>query len=142
LSIESDRDRLPGLPPPASPVGRRFDAAHRLKAAGIPVVITVSPLLPIEHPGAFFRRIADAADAVVLDHYIGGDGSPDGQRTRKTRLPAAMAAVDPRAVDLGYRDAMRAEAERHMPGRVGIGADGFAGRFSPGATPDAGPRRV
>ncbi|MEM8998270.1 MAG: hypothetical protein AAGF23_26035, partial [Acidobacteriota bacterium] len=135
LSIETDRDRLPGLPPPASSVERRFDAARRLKAAGVPVVITVSPLLPVERPDAFFRRIADAADAVVLDHFIGGDGSADGRRTRKTGLPTAMAAVDPRTADLGYRDAMREVAERHMPGRVGIGVDGFAGRFPERPTP-------
>ncbi len=58
LSIETDRDRLPGLPPPPSPIDRRFEAALRLKAAGLRVVITVSPLLPIADPIAFFQRIA------------------------------------------------------------------------------------
>src|SRR5262249_59408052 len=50
ISIESDQDRLPGLPPPASSVERRFEAAEELHAAGLRVVITVSPLFPIEHP--------------------------------------------------------------------------------------------
>ena len=35
ISIESDRDRLPGLPPPASSVARRLEAAALLRAAGI-----------------------------------------------------------------------------------------------------------
>ena len=35
LSIETDRERLPGLPPPASPVERRFHAAKALKDAGL-----------------------------------------------------------------------------------------------------------
>src|SRR5262249_13205702 len=39
ISIESDRDRLPGLPPPASFVERRFEAAAELHAAGLRVVI-------------------------------------------------------------------------------------------------------
>ncbi len=132
LSIESDRERLPGLPPPASPVGRRFEAAAALRAAGLPVVVTVSPLLPIADPEGFFARIARAADAVVLDHFIGGDGTPDGSRTLRTPLPEAMRRVDPESPARGYRDAMARVALRHLPGRVGVGIDGFAGRWLPG----------
>src|SRR3954451_11346187 len=133
LSIETDRERLPGLPPPASPVSRRFAAARALRDAGLRVVITVSPLLPIADPDAFFARIAGVADAVVLDHYIGGDGSLQGTRTLRTSLPAAMAALDPASTSLDYRDRMGAIARRHLPGRVGFGPDGFAGRWADGA---------
>lgn len=129
LSIESDRDRLPGLPPPASSVEARFAAAERLRSAGVRVVITVSPLLPIADPVAFFTRVAGNADAVVIDHFIEGDGSPDGTRTSRTALPAAMAAVDPRSVSLSYRNEIVAIAERIMPGRVGVSIDGFAARY-------------
>jgi len=131
VSIESDRDRLPGLPPPASSVAERFEAVATLRAAGVFVVVTVSPLLPIADPPAFFARIADAADAVVVDHFIGGDGSAGGTRTLRTALPAAMAAVDPTSVALDYRDRMTAIARDVMPGRVGVGIDGFAGRLLP-----------
>lgn len=130
VSIETDRERLPGLPPPASPVEGRFEAAAALRAAGLRVVVTVSPLLPIDDPDRFFARIVRVADAVVLDHFVGGDGSPGGSRTRRTALPGAMAAVDPDSVDLPYRDRMAAIARRHLPGRVGIGPDGFAGRWA------------
>ena len=129
VSIESDRDRLPGLPPPASPVARRLAAAEALRAAGLRVVVTVSPLLPIEDPEAFFARIARVADAVVIDHFVGGDGSPQGARTRRTPLPAAMEAVHPGSSELAYRDAIVAIARRALPGRVGVGADGFAARY-------------
>lgn len=129
VSVESDRARLPGLPPPASPPEARLGAAAHVRDAGIESVITVSPLLPIEYPHTFFGRVAEVADAVVLDHFIGGDGSSTGGRTRRTPLVAAMAAVDPGSVELGYRDAMAAIARRHLPGRVGISMDGFAGRF-------------
>ena len=131
LSIESDRDRLPGLPPPACSVDARFKAASALRAAGVRVIITVSPLLPIEDPAAFFRRVDEAAEGVVIDHFIAGDGSRDGSRTRHTRLPQAMAEVDPGSTDLAYRDRIVAIAREVMPGRVGVNIDGFAGRFLP-----------
>jgi len=130
ISIESDRDRLPGLPPPASSVERRFASAEAMRQAGLRVVIAVAPLLPILDPRAFFARIADCADAVILDHFIGGDGSEGGSRTARTRLPDAIRAIDPRALELVYRDEMVAFARLAMPGRVGVHIDGFAGRFS------------
>jgi DNA repair photolyase len=130
LSIETDRERLPGLPPPASTIAQRFESARALRRAGLRVIITVSPLLPIADPESFFARIAEAADAVVLDHFIGGDGSVHGARTLRTSLPAAMAALDPASVALEYRDRMGAIAETHLPGRVGYGRDGFAGRWA------------
>jgi DNA repair photolyase len=132
LSIETDRDRLPGLPPSASPVARRFEAARALRAAGLRVVITVAPLLPIADPERFFTEVAASADAVVLDHFLRGDGSPgaSGARTLRTPLHAAMAALDPGSVTLDYRDKMAEVARRHLPGRVGVGRDGFAGRFA------------
>jgi DNA repair photolyase len=134
ISIESDRDRLPGLPPPASPVQRRFEAAALLREAGVYVVVTVSPLLPISDPDAFFRQVGACADAVVVDHFIGGDGSMDGARTLRTPLPAAMAALEPACVEISYRGAMVAKALEQMPGRVGVGIDGFAGRLLAGPT--------
>ena len=130
VSIESDRDELPGLPRSASPVARRMEAAAALRAAGLRVVATVAPLLPIDNPDSFFARLATVADAVVLDHYIGGDGTAGGSRTARTPLPQAMAALEPTSVTLSYRDAMVAVAQRHFPpGRVGVGVDGFAGRM-------------
>lgn len=130
VSIESDRDRLPGLPPSASSVERRLAACAELRRAGVFTVVTVAPLLPIIAPQRFFERIADVADAVVIDHYIGGDGSPNGARTLRTRLPDAIAAIDPEAVTLEYRERMIEIARRAMPGRVGVSESGFAGLYS------------
>jgi DNA repair photolyase len=129
LSIETDRERIAGLPPHASPIERRFTACEELRAAGLFTVVTVSPLLPIAEPERFFTRIAQVADAVVLDHFIQGDGSPDGGRTLRTPLPATMAAIAPESVSLAYRDKMEACARQCMPGRVGVNVAGFAGRY-------------
>ena len=129
ISIETDRDAVPGLPGHASSVDRRFEAASRLRRLGLFTVITVSPLLPIRDPERFFRRIGEAADRVVIDHFIEGDGTPDGSRTLKTALPRAMKRVDEESIGLAYRERMVQVAQDNLPGRVGVGIDGFAGRY-------------
>ena len=129
ISIESDLDRLPGLPPPGSSVEKRIHAAECLKGAGMTVVITLSPLLPMLEPRSFFQRLAQVADAVVVDHFIEGDGTPNGSRTFKTALPAAMRQINPKSLTLSYRDEIVAIAGEFFPGRVGVNIDGFAGRM-------------
>lgn len=129
LSIEGDRDRLLGLPPPAASVEARFKACQNLRQAGLRVVVTAAPLHPLQDPEAFFTRVSEVADAVVIDHFIEGDGSSDGSRTLRTPLAAAMHEVDPNCLTLAYRDRMVEVAQRVMPGRVGVGQAGFAGEF-------------
>jgi DNA repair photolyase len=130
VSIETDRASIAGLPPHASPLERRFEACAALKAAGLFTVVTVSPLLPIADPERFFARIAEAGDAVVIDHFIQGDGSADGSRTLQTPVPDAMRALDPESVTLAYRGRIVEVARRHLPGHVGVNIDGFAGRYA------------
>jgi DNA repair photolyase len=129
VSIETDRESLAELPSHGSRVAARLAACARLKEAGLRTVVTVSPLLPIADPAKFFQRIAEVADGVVIDHFIGGDGTDTGWRTRRTLLPERMAALEPLSVTLAYREAMIEIARRAMPGRVGVSIDGFAGRF-------------
>lgn len=130
VSIETDRERVPGLPPHASSVAKRLEACAVLKTAGVRTVATVSPLLPIEDPARFFVRIAECADAVVIDHFVQGDGSADGSRTLRTSLPEAMRAIAPESLMLEYRDRMVEVARRYLPGRVGVNIGGFAGRYA------------
>src|ERR1700677_2239317 len=96
VSIETDRERIPGLPPHSSSVQNRLDACRRLREAGLRTVVTVAPLLPIGDPESFFARVAQVADAVVVDHFIGGDGSAGGGRTRGAAVPSGLAQVAPR----------------------------------------------
>ncbi|MGE0493440.1 MAG: hypothetical protein AB7S38_29800 [Vulcanimicrobiota bacterium] len=129
LSIETDRERFEGLPAHASPVAARFEAAGQLRDCGLRVVVTVSPLLPLEAPERFFEAIDRVAQATVLDHYIEGDGSQNGSRTIATGLPALLGPRYPDWPNLAYRDAMAAVASRVMQGEVGISRDGFAARY-------------
>jgi len=50
-------------------------------------------------------------------------------------LPAAIGSVVTEATQFDYRDRMAEVAERHLPGRVGVGCDGFAGRMRRSAPP-------
>jgi DNA repair photolyase len=130
ISVESDRERFAGFPAHASSVEKRLCAAQKLKKLGVRTVITVAPLLPICEPEKFFQRLSEVADAVVLDHFIGGDGSKNGTRTKKTMLPTLMASIDPTSPSLLYLERMVEIANRFLPGRVGVGIDGFAGRLT------------
>jgi DNA repair photolyase len=130
LTIETDIDRLPGLPGHFSPIIKRIQAAKSLIELGLRVVITVAPLLPIENPDRFFQQLSQVADAVVIDHFIEGDGSRNGSRTRRTELPASIHQINPAALNLQYREKIASTALKYFPGRVGIGMQGFAGNFN------------
>lgn len=130
LSIETDQEKLRGFPAHASSVEKRIRAASALRKLGVRTVVTVAPLLPITDPEAFFQRLSEVSDAVVIDHFIGGDGSKNGSRTKRTRLPELVASIDEASLSLAYRDEIVTIARRVMPGRVGVGIDGFAGRLS------------
>ncbi len=132
LSIETDADRLPGLPGNFSSVQKRMDAAKGMKQSGMKVVITVAPLLPIKDPDRFFNQLAKVADAVVIDHFIEGDGSRNGSRTLRTALPEVIRQVNPNALNLNYRDTIANIALKYFPGNVGIGINGFAGFYNHG----------
>ena len=88
----------------------------------------LSPLYPMQQPDAFFEQLAEAgASAVVIDHFIEGDGTAEGSRTWKTALPRSMAAVDAASTRLEYRDRIAAIAKNYLP--VGLSAAGFAGQY-------------
>jgi len=129
LSIEGDRERLPGLPPPAFSLQRRLNTARQLKAAGLRVVATLAPLHPLGNPAAFFQELGNCVEAVVIDHFIEGDGSRGGARTHRTPLPSAMERVHPGSSRLEYREQVIEWAQQHFPGRIGVGCQGFAGRY-------------
>lgn len=129
ISIETDNQNFSGLPRHACSVEDRIEAVRILSDAGVFVVVCMAPLLPMVHPESFFERLEMAgANAVVIDHFIGGDGTTNGSRTLKTQLPEKMKAVLPASVHLDYRSEIASIAERFLP--TGISSAGFAGIYS------------
>ena len=76
----------PGFPPHACAPAHRLETLNKFRDRGILTQATVSPLLPLANPVAFARQLDAACDRVILDHYLIGDGSPNGWRTRRTTL--------------------------------------------------------
>jgi DNA repair photolyase len=91
ITVETDKDNLPPpFPRHAYSPASRIEALRTLRDAGLWTVATVSPLLPLDEPRRFAQRLEAASDRVILDHYLLGDGSPNGQRTRQTQLPVLL----------------------------------------------------
>ncbi len=129
LSIEGDRNRLPGLPPPPCSIEKRISALQQLSARGLKTVACLSTLYPLENPHRFFDRLKNAgASAVIIDHFIEVDGTAEGSRTLKTRLPSAMKQVREDSIHLPYRNQIISIARNYLP--VGVSAQGFAGHYS------------
>ncbi len=91
ITVETDQERLPGFPPHACSPRRRLETLGRLRASGILTQAAVSPLLPLADVEGFGRRLDAACDRVILDHFLIGDGSPGGARTRRTSLIERLA---------------------------------------------------
>jgi DNA repair photolyase len=129
ISIEGDRNHLPGLPLPPCSVEKRILALEQLSALGLKTVACLSPLYPLEDPHKFFKRLKYAgASAVIIDHFIEGDGTAEGSRTLKTRLPLAMSQIREDSIHLPYRTHIANIARNYLP--VGISSQGFAGHYT------------
>jgi DNA repair photolyase len=97
ITVETDMERIPGLPPHATSPAKRIDTLRLFRNAGVKTQATVSPLLPIENPELFAHRLDEACDRVIVDHYEIGDGSPGGFRTKRTQFPSLLEQA-------GYRE--------------------------------------
>ena len=127
VSVETDREEIPGLPRHAFAPEERLDALRRIKMAGLRAVGVVAPLLPLADPEAFARRLDECCTSVIVDHYLVGDGSKQGARTKRRGLPATLEAA-------GLGAWTRIEALHEVaelfrsvlgPERVGVSAEGF-----------------
>jgi DNA repair photolyase len=133
ITVETDRERIAGLPPHATPLEARLEALRELGASGVKTVAVASPLLPLEDPRRFARALGASARGVILDHWALGDGSIDGARTRRERAHAALPL--PRALEaagLGewntletFRAVVAVFEEELGAARVGVSQEGF-----------------
>ena len=87
LSIPTDSERVRrAFEPKAPPLERRWQAAAELRAAGIPVGLCLTPLLPLENAHAFAQRVvAFRPDVLVVQDFHdshGGFGADTGAAAR------------------------------------------------------------
>lgn len=127
ISVETDRIEFPGMPRHAFPPQDRLDALREIKEAGLRAVGVVAPLLPLEDPEAFARELDRCCTFVIVDHYLVGDGSKNGARTKRRGLPQ-------RLTDAGFERWTRlevleetADVFRAVLGkdRIGVSREGF-----------------
>jgi DNA repair photolyase len=94
ITIETDMDELPPVfPRHASLPSRRTQTLAMFHGRGIPTQATVSPLLPLRDPVSFAEKLDAACDRVILDHYLIGDGSKNGLRTKRTGFGELLTAA-------------------------------------------------
>lgn len=90
ITVETDLDAIPGFPPHATPLNARIAALAEFRRRTVSTRATVSPLLPIQDIPRFAESLGRVADHVILDHYLLGDGSRGGLRTKRTGFPRML----------------------------------------------------
>lgn len=90
LSIPTDSEEVRlAFEPKAPPLERRWEAAAAIRAAGVPVGICVTPMLPLEDPAAFVARLAAFRPDVLVTqdfHDSGGGFGADTGATARALL--------------------------------------------------------
>jgi len=88
ISIPTDSEAVRlAFEPKAPPLERRWQALTAVRAAGIPVGICVTPMLPLEEPGGFVQRLVEFKPDVLVVQYFhdscGGFGADTGLAARQ-----------------------------------------------------------
>ena len=87
-------------------------ALREIKDAGLEAVGVVAPLMPLENPVAFAQALDRSCSRVIVDHYLIGDGSREGARTKRRGAPdllverndSAQVTATQSLVDLGLEE--------------------------------------
>jgi DNA repair photolyase len=124
LSIPTDSERVwRAFEPKAPPLERRWQAAGELRAAGVPVGLCLTPLLPLEDAAAFVARVAAfRPDVLVVQDFHdagGGFGADTGAEARRLLAASGWGAADYRRVVARLRE------------RLPVVYEGEAGFFPP-----------
>jgi DNA repair photolyase len=77
MSIPTDSEEVrKAFEPKAPPLERRWEAASAARMAGLPVGICVTPMLPLENPVAFVRRLVEfTPDVLVVQDFHDSGGA-------------------------------------------------------------------
>jgi len=87
MSIPTDSESVRRVfEPKAPPLDRRWRAMEEIRAAGVPVGVCITPMLPLENPREFMERlVAFAPDVLVVQDFHdsgGGFGADTGKKAR------------------------------------------------------------
>jgi DNA repair photolyase len=99
VSIPTDSEAVrQAFEPKAPPLERRWQALAAVKAAGLPVGVCVTPMLPLEDPDGFVRRLAALRpDVLVVQDFHdsgGGFGADTGPAARQLLAQRRWTAAD------------------------------------------------
>jgi len=99
ISIPTDSEKVRQVfEPKAPPLERRWQAATAVRAAGLPVGICVTPMLPLEDSEAFIRRLVEfQPDVLVTQDFhdsCGGFGADTGAAARRLLAECRWTAED------------------------------------------------
>lgn len=88
MSIPTDSEEVrQAFEPKAPPLERRWEAIARVRAAGIPVGICVTPMLPLHDRGSFVARLVEFGPEVLVTQDFhdsqGAFGANTGEQARK-----------------------------------------------------------
>jgi DNA repair photolyase len=124
LSIPTDSERVrQAFEPKAPPLERRWSAAAEVRAAGIPVGLCLTPLLPLDDAERFVARIVEfRPDVLVVQDFHdshGGFGADTGTEARALLAESGWSPTD-------YEHVLRRFRER-----VSEVYEGEAGFFPP-----------
>lgn len=117
MSIPTDSEEIRrAFEPKAPPLERRWQALAEVKAAGVATGICVTPMLPLENPETFARRlVAFTPDVLVTQQFHdsgGGFGADTGATARQLLAERAWSEEDyRRCVALLRRERTVYEAE-------------------------------
>jgi DNA repair photolyase len=132
ISIPTDSERVRlAFEPKAPPLERRWMAAQEVRAAGVPVGLCLTPLLPLDDPDRFVERVVEFdPDVLVLQdfHDSGGGSGADTGAAARTLLEESGWSI------AGYQRVV----ESFRKQRADI-YEGEAGFFPPPARPAVAP---
>lgn len=90
MSVTTDDDETrKRFEPSCASIDRRFEALEELVAAGIPIGVSVSPMLPLTDPRGFARRIKALGPSSVYSQMFLPPGREFVASTRAKALPIA-----------------------------------------------------
>lgn len=142
VSIPTDSEAVrQAFEPKAPPLERRWQAAEAIRAAGLPVGICVTPMLPLENAEKFVERLVTfAPDVLVVQEFHdsgGGFGADTGAAARRLLAETAWRVEDYQEVKArlaARREVFEGEAGFFPPTRTAHMNNSATRQVKPGNT--------